>query len=60
MFDAIFDKFGLVGGVGICMGVCFVAFLLVAVVLESRTRALFPEHGKKRGDDGWLDFGDDE
>ncbi|MCD8199461.1 MAG: hypothetical protein LUD25_00620 [Coriobacteriaceae bacterium] len=60
--DPFFDAVGVTGGVLIFVGAGVVIFLLIAIVLEMRTRTLFPEHPKRKDadDDGFLDFGDDD
>lgn len=58
MFDQYFEYFGLTGGVLIIIGVGLLVFLLVAVVLERRTKILFPERKKPQADDDFLSFDD--
>ena len=60
MLEEYFGYFGLTGGVLIIIGIGLVLFLLIAVVLERRTKILFPERGKSRQDDDFLSFDDDE
>lgn len=58
MFDQYFDYFGLTGGVLIIIGAGLLLFLLVAVILERRTKILFPERPKPQEDDDFLSFDD--
>ncbi len=60
--DPFFNAVGVTGGVLIFVGAGVLIFLLIAIVLEMRTRTLFPEHPKRKDsdDDGFLDFGDDD
>lgn len=58
MFDQYFDYFGLTGGVLIIIGVGLLLFLLIAVILERRTKILFPERSKSQEDDDFLSFDD--
>jgi hypothetical protein len=60
MFDGFFDYFGLTGGVLIIIGAGLVLFLLVAVILEHRTKLLFPQRGQSEADDDFLSFDEDE
>lgn len=48
MFDEYFEYFGLTGGVLIIIGVGLLLFLIVAIVLEHRTKLLFPERENPR------------
>lgn len=61
MFDEYFAYFGLTGGVLLIIGVGLVIFLLIAVILERRTKLLFPERHKPKAksDDDFLSFDDD-
>lgn len=58
MLDGFFEYFGLTGGVLIILGVGILLFLLVAVILERRTKMLFPERTKQEDSDDFLSFGD--
>lgn len=64
MFDEYFNYFGLTEGVLIIIGIGLVLFLLVAIILERRTKLLFPERGKPKAsdspDDDFLSIDDDE
>ena len=60
MIDEFFDYFGLTAGVLIILGVGILIFLIVALIAERRTRILFPNHKKKRGEGSFLDFDDDD
>lgn len=46
MFDEYFAYFGLTGGVLLIIGIGLLIFLLVAIILERRTKLLFPERHK--------------
>ena len=62
MFDEYFAYFGLTGGVLLIIGVGLLLFLLIAIILERRTKLLFPERHKpaSKSDDDFLSFNDDE
>lgn len=64
MFDEYFNYFGLTGGVLIIIGIGLVLFLLVAIILERRTKLLFPERSKPKtsesSDDDFLSIDDDD
>ena len=60
MFDGLFDYFGLTGGVLVIIGAGLILFLLIAIILEHRTRLLFPQRAKSESDDDFLSFDDDE
>lgn len=62
MLDEYFAYFGLTGGVLLIIGVGLLIFLLIAVVLERRTKMLFPERHKpeSQADDDFLSFDDEE
>ena len=62
MFDEYFAYFGLTGGVLLIIGIGLLIFLLVAIILERRTKLLFPERHKpaSKSDDDCLSFDDDE
>lgn len=64
MFDEYFNYFGLTGGVLIIIGIGLVLFLLIAMILERRTKLLFPERGKPQAsepsDDDFLSIDDDD
>lgn len=62
MFDEYFAYFGLTGGVLLIIGVGLLLFLLIAIILERRTKLLFPECQKPKAesDDDFLSFDDDE
>lgn len=62
MFDEYFAYFGLTGGVLLIIGIGLLIFLLVAIILERRTKLLFPERHKpaSKSDDGFLSFDGDE
>lgn len=62
MFDEYFAYFGLTGGVLLIIGIGLLIFLLVAIILERRTKLLFPERHKpaSKSDDVFLSFDDDE
>lgn len=62
MFDEYFAYFGLTGGALLIIGVGLLLFLLIAIILERRTKLLFPERQKPKSDsdDGFLSFDDDE
>ncbi len=60
MIDQYFDTFGITAGILIVVGVGLVLFLLIAVILERRTRILFPERQKKSDDESFFDFGDED
>lgn len=59
MIDNFFNTFGLTGGVLIILGAGIVLFLLIAIVLERRTKILFPERPKEDDNDDFLSFKDD-
>lgn len=58
MIDDFFNTVGLTGGVLIILGVGIVLFLLIAIILERRTKILFPERAKADDDDDFLSFDD--
>ena len=60
VIDNFFNTFGLTGGVLIILGVGILLFLLIAVVLERRTKILFPEREKEDDGDDFLSFDDDD
>ena len=60
MIDQYFDTFGITAGILIIVGVGLVLFLLIAFILERRTRILFPERQKRSDDESFFDFGDDD
>lgn len=62
MFDEYFAYFGLTGGVLLIISVGLLLFLLIAIILERRTKLLFPERHKPKSktDDDFLSFDDDE
>lgn len=60
MLDEFFGYFGLTGGVLIILGAGILLFLLIAIILERRTKMLFPERGTQKQDDDFLSFDDDE
>ena len=60
MIDQFFDTVGLTAGILIILGIGLLVFLLVAVVMESRTRSLFPDRPKRKGEDSIFDFSDDD
>ena len=60
MIDQYFDTFGITAGILIIVGVGLVLFLLIAIILEHRTRILFPERQKKSDDESFFDFGDED
>ena len=62
MFDEYFAYFGLTGGVLLIIGVGLLLFLLIAIILERRTKLLFPERHKPKSktDDDFLSFDVDE
>lgn len=60
MIDEFFNTFGLTGGVLIVLGVGIVLFLLIAIILERRTKILFPERAKEDDNDDFLSFDDDD
>ncbi len=62
MFDEYFAYFGLTGGVLLIIGIGLLIFLLVAIILERRTKLLFPERHKpaSKSDDDFLSFDGDE
>ena len=60
MLDQYFDTLGLTGGVLLILGIGIVFFLLVAMVLEMRTRKAFPNRKKRGDDEGLFGFGDDD
>lgn len=59
MLDQFFDYFGLTYGVLIILGVGLLIFLLIAVVLERRTKILFPERQKTKSS-GFFDDDEEE
>lgn len=59
MFDEYFEYFGLTGGVLLIIGIGLLLFLLIAIILERRTRILFPEREKPKHDDDLLSFDDE-
>ena len=59
MLDQYWEMFGLQGGVLLIVGVGLVIFLLVAIILERRTRIIFPERGES-DDHGFFSFDYDE
>ena len=60
MIDQYFDTFGITAGILIVVGVGLVLFLLIAIILERRTRILFPERQKKSDGESFFDFGDED
>ena len=60
MIEQYFDTFGITAGILIIVGVGLVLFLLIAIILERRTRILFPERQKRSDDESFFDFGDDD
>ncbi|MEI3376837.1 MAG: DUF6724 family protein [Coriobacteriales bacterium] len=62
MFDEYFAYFGLTGGVLLIIGIGLLLFLLIAIILERRTKMLFPERHKpkSKADDDFLSFDDEE
>lgn len=60
VLDQYFDTLGLTGGVLLIFGIGIVVFLIVAALLELRTRKAFPNRKKRSDDDGLFDFGNDE
>ena len=60
MIDQFFDYFGIQGGVLIVIGVGIVLFLIIAFVLERRTRIMFPERNKSDDDFDLFDFSDED
>lgn len=60
MLQQYFDTLGLTGGVLLILGIGIVVFLLVAIVLERRTRKAFPNRKKRSDDDGLFGFDDDD
>ena len=58
LIDDFFNTVGLTGGVLIILGVGIVLFLLIAIILERRTKILFPEHAKQDDNDDFLSFDD--
>lgn len=60
MLDQYFETLGLTGGVLVIFGIGIVIFLLVAVILELKTRKLFPDRKTKRGEGGLFDFDDED
>lgn len=60
LLDQYFETLGLTGGVLVIFGIGIVIFLLVAVVLELKTRKLFPDRKTKRGEGGLFDFDDED
>lgn len=58
MIDQYFDYFGITAGILIIVGVGLVFFLIVAYILERRTRLIFPD--RKRSDDDFSLFDDDD
>lgn len=60
MIDDFFNSFGLTGGVLIILGVGIVLFLLIAIILERRTKILFPERSKEDDSNDFLSFDDDD
>lgn len=59
MLDGYFEYFGLTGGVLLIIGAGLLLFLVIAVILERRTKMLFPEREKPKADDS-SSFEDDE
>ena len=64
MIDEFFSYFGLTYGVLIIIGVGLIVFLLIAMLLEHRTKILFPERSRPKDDkdldDDFLSFGNDD
>ena len=60
MIDQYFDYFGIQLGVLIIVGIGLCLFLLIAFVLEFRTRKMFPERAKSDDDFDLFNFEDDE
>lgn len=60
LLDQYFETLGLTGGVLVIFGIGIVIFLLVAVILELKTRKLFPDRKTKRGEGGLFDFDDED
>lgn len=60
MLDGYFEYFGLTGGVLLIIGAGLLLFLLIAVILERRTKMLFPEREKPKADDDFPSFVDDD
>lgn len=60
MIDQYFDTFGITAGILIIVGIGLVLFLLIAIILEHKTRILFPERQKRSDDESFFDFDDDD
>ena len=60
MLDQYFATLGLTGGVLLILGIGIVVFLLVAIVLEMRTRKAYPGRARRSDDDGFFSDDDDE
>ena len=60
MIEEFFDTVGLTAGILIILGIGIVIFLIVAVIMEVRTRSLFPDRPKRPGEGGIFDFSDDD
>ena len=62
MFDEYFAYIRLTGGVLLILLAGLHLYLLIAIILERRTKLLFPERQKPKAesDDDFLPFDDDE
>lgn len=60
MIDQYFDTFGITAGILIIVGIGLVLFLLIAIILEHKTRILFPERQKRSDDESFFDLDDDD
>ena len=60
MIEQYFSYFGNTAGVLIVIGAGIVLFLIIAFLLELRTRKLFPERSKSDDDFDLFDFDDED
>ena len=60
-FAAVYDfLFGSVAGVGVLIGASLVLCVLIAFILERRTRKIYADRGPRDENDEWSLFDDDE
>ena len=61
MIEQYFNTMGITNGTLIILGVGILIFLLIAILLEHRTRMIFPDRKKRDDDDeGLFDLFDDD
>ena len=57
IYHFIFETYA---GLGILMGGCLVICVILAFVLELRTRRKYRDRGERKEGESWFDFSDDE